>query len=109
MRFIPLAIAAIGLLSAPAIAHPEHDGPPMQRKSMGQYAKDAVIKLITQAKLDASWSKVEPLKSETRVRGGRQQWVVTFRNDPIKNANKRMLYVVLTQGGDYISSSLTPD
>ena len=44
-----------------------------------------------------------------RVRGGRQQWVVTFRNDAIKNANKQMLYVVLTPGGDYISSSSTPD
>ena len=109
MRFIILAIMAIATLSAPAIAHPEHDGPPVQSKTMDQYAKDAVIKLITQAKLDASWSKVEPLKTEKRIRGGREQWIVSFRNDAIKNVNKRMLYVGLTPGGDYISSSSTPD
>lgn len=108
MRFVTLTLAAIGTLSAPAIAHPEHDAPRIQRKPIGEAAQDAVIKLVTQAKLPASWGSVKPLKSEMKMKQGAQQWVVTFRNDAIRVPAKRMLYVVLTPSGEFISAGPRP-
>ena len=106
MRKLLLSAAALAVFASPALAHPEHDEMPrrVERKPIAESAKDAVIRLVTQAKLDASWSSVSAEKSEMRMIGGAQRWVVTFRNPAIKVAAKRILYVLLTPNGDFVSA-----
>lgn len=107
MRTIFIALAAVGSPAAPALAHPDgHDRPQYEeRKPIGVSAQEAVIKLVSQAKLPASWSAVKPIDSKVRVKNGAQQWVVSFRNDAIKAAAKRNLYVVMTMDGTFVSAN----
>lgn len=107
MRNVLITLAAVVSLAAPALAHPDgHDRPQYEeRKPIGVSAQEAVVKLVSQAKLPASWSAVKPLNSKVRVRNGAQQWVVSFRNDKIKNRAKRNLYVVMTMDGAFVSAN----
>ena len=56
MRYILLSAAILATLASPAFAHPEHEEMPRPavRKPMAEVAKSEVIKLVTQAKLQAS-------------------------------------------------------
>ena len=105
MRNILLSAAIVATFATPALAHPEHEEMPRPavRKPMAEIAKGEVIKLVTQAKLAASWSSAKAIKTDTQVINGAQRWVVTFQNPAIKSASKRTLYVVLAQNSDFVA------
>lgn len=108
MRKLPFTLAIAGIFAAPALAHPDHDAMPEQatRKPISQTAQDQVIRLVSQARLDSSWSSAKAIKSEKRSVKGVEQWVVTFRNDAAAPA-KKLLYVVLAGSGAFISAGHT--
>ncbi|MGA9580739.1 MAG: DUF6488 family protein [Allosphingosinicella sp.] len=107
---IAAAAAAVGTLSAPALGHPggHADEYQPQRRPITEIAQESVVKLVTQAKLPASWSKAKVVKSDLRVKGGAQQWVVTFQNLAERNRAKRMLYVIMSTDGTFISANHRP-
>jgi hypothetical protein len=108
MRVALIAVAAaVGSLTAPALGHPggHADEYQPQRRPITEIAQESVVKLVTQAKLPASWSKAKVVKSDLRVRGGAQQWVVTFQNLAERNRAKRVLYVVMSTDGTFISAN----
>jgi hypothetical protein len=108
MRLALVALAAaVGSLTAPAIAHPggHADEYQPQRRPITEIAQESVVKLVTQAKLPASWSKAKIVKSELRTRAGAQQWVVTFQNLAERNRAQRVLYVILRTDGTFISAN----
>lgn len=108
MRIALIAVAvAVGSLTAPALSHPggHADEYQPQRRPITEIAQESVVKLVTQAKLPASWSKAKIVKSDLRVRGGAQQWVVTFQNLVERNRAKRMLYVIMSTDGTFISAN----
>ena len=109
MRNLLFSIALLATFVTPALAHPEHEEMPRPsvRKPMAEIAKGEVIKLVTQAKLPASWSSAKAIKTDTQVIGGTRRWVVLFQNPAIKSASKRTLYVVLAQNGDFAFHSYT--
>ena len=109
MRNSLIAVTVLATVAGPTLAHPEHDEMPQraERKPMAETAKDAVIKLVTQAKLPSSWSKAKATQTEARMIGGTQSWVVTFDNPAVKTAAKRKLYVVLTKSGEFVSAAHT--
>jgi hypothetical protein len=104
-----IAAASMAVVATPAFAHPDGDQDYRpQRKPIAELAKDAVVKLVTQSKLPASWAKVDASGSDLRPKEGKPQWVVTFENPQIKNASKRMLYVTMTGTGEFVSASHKP-
>jgi hypothetical protein len=107
MRLALVALAAAGSLTAPAIAHPggHDDEYRPQRRPITEIAQEAVVRLVTQAKLPASWSKATVVKSELRTRAGVQNWVVTFQNLAERNRAKRVLYVYMTTDGTFLSAN----
>lgn len=109
VKNLAIAFCAATIISAPAIAHDPMEHMRMeQRKPIGQSAQDAVTKLVTQAKLPASWSGIEPVESKLRIKDGTEQWVVAFRNDKIRKGAQRKLYVIMSKNGDFISASHKP-
>lgn len=113
MRLALFALAAaVGGFTAPApaLAHPGgHDAQHRpEPRPIAQIAQESVVKLVTQAKLPASWSKARVLKSEQRTRAGARIWVVTFQNLAERNPAKRMLYVVMSTNGTFISANHRP-
>lgn len=107
MRILILALAAVSTLAAPAVAHPDgHDQQfRAEQRPMSDRAQESVVKLVTQAKLSASWSKAEPIKSQVRTKGGAEQWVITFENKAERRRAKRLLYVLMTPSGEFISAN----
>ena len=107
MRNILLSAVILTTFASPALAHPEHDEMPRPavRKPMAEVAKSEVIKLVTQAKLPASWSSAKAINTETRVIKGAQCWVITFQNPAVKLKSKRTLYISMAQNGDFVSHS----
>lgn len=107
MRFAISALAALAFAAAPALAHPEgHDRQyQAERRPVAELAQDAIVKLVTQAKLPASWAKAEAIKSDVRTRNGAQQWVITFENKADRRRGKRLLFVLMTPEGDFISAN----
>ena len=108
MRFLLIAIVAAGSFSGAALAHPDgHDEQfrVAERRPIPDVAQDAVVKLVSKAKLPASWAKAKPIKSAVRTKNGAQQWVVTFRNNSERRRAKRLLYVLITPGGEFISAN----
>ena len=104
---ICLVGASFALYAAPAIAHPEDEmaGRYQRAPSTAELANEAVIKLVTQSKLATSWTKARAIKTATRTRKGTEQYVVTFRNDAIREPAKRMLYVIMTTDGKFVSAN----
>lgn len=103
---VTLASAAIAMASAPVHAHPGgHEGEYERAPSIPELARDSVVRLISQAKLPASWSTARDVRSFTRSRGGTEQLVVEFRNDAIRQRAKRSLFVIMTRGGQFISAN----
>lgn len=107
MRIALLALAAaVGTTAVPAVAHPDGHGEYMpQRRPIAEMAQDSVVKLVTQAKLSASWANAKPLKSEMRTKSGVQQWVVTFQNPSERVRAKRTLYVIMHLDGSFVSAN----
>ena len=107
MRFAILAFAAISTFTAPAMAHPEgHDQEyQTERRPVSEVAQEAVVKLVTQAKLPASWAKAKTIKQDLRTRNGTPQWVITFENKAERRRAKRLLHVLVTTDGEFISAN----
>jgi len=102
-----LAGAFFALSAAPAVAHPEDEmaGRYQRAPSTAELAREAVIKLVSQSKLATSWTKARAVNTSTRTRKGAEQYVVTFRNDAIRHPAKRMLYVIMTADGRFVSAN----
>ncbi|MDQ3247306.1 MAG: DUF6488 family protein [Pseudomonadota bacterium] len=107
MRLAFLALAALTIVGTPVVAHPDgHDNQfRVERRPIAELAQDSVVKLVTQAKLPASWSKAPSIGSQMRTKNGAEQWVITFENKAIRVRAKRRLYVLMTPEGEFISAN----
>jgi hypothetical protein len=106
MRALFIALAVAATAATPAFAHPEPDFDTQPRRPpITDLAKQAVIKLVSQAKLPATWSNATVAKLDLRMKNGVDQWVVTFSNPAIRNPAQRVLYVLMTREGEFISAN----
>ncbi len=107
MRLALLALVALSVFGTPVAAHPDgHDKQySVERRPIAEIAKDSVVKLVTQAKLPASWSKAPSVASQKRTKNGAEQWVITFENKAIRVRAKQRLYVLMTPDGEFISAN----
>ena len=114
MRVLAFAILSFAGLGTAASAHPEgHDdeqyrAPIPARVDIPEAARQAVIRLVSQARLPASWAKARPAATSQRMRNGAQQWVVSFRNPAIRNRAQRSLFVVMRSDGSFVSANHRP-
>jgi hypothetical protein len=107
MRMLLMALATTLACASPSWAHPEHDMDMSEnpRSIALSSAGDIVDRMVARGAIDASWRTVAPSDATLRQHNGASQWVVTFRNNAVRNPAQRVLYVVLSYTGDYISSS----
>ncbi len=102
MSFAHAALAAALLaLSAPALAHPDHDAAPSANRSIAEKAQDAVLVQIAMSKLDARWRTAVPGKPEARATGTATTWAVPFRQPQ----GSGTLIVMLSEAGEFISAT----
>jgi hypothetical protein len=92
-------------MAALAMAHPEgHDEYSEPRPlPVTLLAQQAVARLVTEDKLPASWAEAKLLGRELRTKDGVLQWVVIFQNEAERRRTRRMLYVLMSSSGSFIS------
>lgn len=103
MHKFAIALAFLLAPTAPLLAHPDHDMEEPERP-VEQIAKDNVTRLITKGKLPASWSKATLEGIRSRSAGGARQTIVTFRNNAEQKADRKLLYVVMSADGTFVSA-----
>jgi hypothetical protein len=104
MRFSPLCLSALVVLSSPVLAHGDHDEEDEAHMSAEQTGRTAIVRLITQAKLPSSWTKATLVSTKPRTVKGLRQTVLTFRNPAVTNPAQQSLFVVLDNKHAFLSA-----
>jgi hypothetical protein len=101
-------ICALAFVPPTAWAHGSNSGhshKPLSRSQAVDAAKRIVKKMTNDRAVDASWTGATVAGAEKKVRDERAEWVVTLTNSKIADAEKRTLYVFMTETGDYIAAN----
>ncbi len=84
-----------------------HSHSPVNQKAANAIATKIIASFIKQKTLDKSWASTTVSSSEKKTFNSKQEWVVSFINEKVSDAEKRKLYVFLTLSGDYIAANYT--
>ena len=114
MKTLPTALVLSSLLfCAPVIAGSGHDHghshaqTSVDKETVEKNAVKAINALIESRKIDKSWASITVNSSEKKIINGDPEWLVTFINEKIADADKQKLYIFLTLGGEYIAANHT--
>lgn len=57
--------------------------------------------------IEKSWISTKPGKAEKKTFSKGEEWVVSFKNDKIKDKSKQTLYIFYSLDGHYIAANYT--
>lgn len=103
----------IALFSSAALSGSGHDHghghshEPVTQQQAEQIASRVVSSLINKSVIDKSWDGITVEKSEQKTFDGRQEWVVSYKNEKASDPQKRTLYIFLTLTGEYLAANYT--
>lgn len=101
------------LFAAPVIAGSGHDhghGHSHEATSSAvviTLAGKKVKQLAEAGKIDSTWAAIEASKAEQKTFAHDPEWVVSFKNDQIKETSKQTLYLFFSLHGQYIATNYT--
>jgi hypothetical protein len=103
-----LVLATLGATAvAPVQAHPG-PGEAVPREEAVRRADSQISRLVESGKLEKSWVLGAKLQSaDLRAMGGGKEWVLTFSNASATEADKKLLYVFLSETGEYLAANFT--
>lgn len=97
------------IFASPAMAggNHSHSTEPVSSEEAASKASGIVTQLADAQKIDLAWvgTKVETVEQKTYAKG--PEWVVTFKNDKVKDAAKQTLYLFFALNGDYLGANYT--
>lgn len=65
---------------------------------------EEITRLIKKGKLDAGWSTAEFVSAEKRANKGKEEWLLTYKNDA---SEKKNLFVFLSASGKFVAANHT--
>lgn len=68
-------------------------------------ASQKMHQLVKSGKIDATWSEVKTGSIAQKDFGHGPEWVITFKNDKVKDVSKQILYLFYSQDGHYIAAN----
>lgn len=98
---------AIGFYSFNAFAGGGHAHDVITSEDAVEKATQKVKQLAKSGKIDASWANAthENVDKKTYAKG--PEWVVTFSNNQVADADKQTLYVFFSLDGHYIAANFS--
>jgi hypothetical protein len=84
-----------------------HSHGPITSEAAVKKATKQIQTLIERGKLEKSWGDVKATGAIQKTFAKGTEWVVTFKNDKVKDPAKQSLYVFYTVEGSYIASNHT--
>lgn len=115
-KLLTVLFITLGMISTQSFAGAGHghapDGShqPHSSASEGTIIKRATKVMNNLAKkgsIDASWSKGKQVSMEKAIYANGPEWVITFKNDKVKDIKKQMLYIFYSIDGHYIAANYT--
>ena len=91
--------------ASPALAHPHHESP-VGRQEAAEIAQGFVREMIRLEILDRTWEGASPLRAEQKERDGHLEWVFSYLN-PSAPEDKRVLYIFLSEIGEFIAANFS--
>ena len=109
MRLTTLLLGfTLSLFSFSVMSHGSgHSNTPVNQEVATTNATRIVAALVERDKLDKSWASMTASSVEKKTFNENPEWVAVFINNEITDPAKRMFYVFLTLGGDYIAANHT--
>ena len=103
-----LALALFPLTAVAGAGHNHsHGHDPVSAEKAAAIATQRVEHLAANGKIDASWKGIKAETPEQKRFGGNLEWVVSFKNEAVKEPAKRTLYLFLTLEGEYLAANYT--
>ena len=84
-----------------------HGQPEVSGEEAMKRASKTIAKLADAKKIDASWVGIAADKVVKKTFSKGPEWVVTFKNDKIKDPSKQTLYLFLSLWGDTLGANYT--
>ena len=114
-KYISALLMSLALISSPALAgtghsHGEahgHSHGPIKAQAAGAKSKEQVAAFVKAGKLADSWLKLEPVSVEQKSFSKGPEWVITFKNEKVKDTSKQTLYFFYSLDGRYIAANYT--
>lgn len=78
-------------------------------KKAATKAKHKVAYLAKTGKIDKSWSGLKHVSVEKKKFKKGEEWVITFKNNKVKDKTKQSLYIFYSLDGHYIAANHTGD
>lgn len=103
--FIASPVMAGGGHSHDANGGHSHAQVPVSSKEAVNRASEKVNQLSRSGKIDSSWSDVKPSSVEQKEYKKGSEWVITFKNDQVKDPLKKTLYLFYSLDGHYIATN----
>lgn len=112
MKFITSVLIALAITTTSLIAHSHsgghsHKKEPIDKATAEKKSLKILNNFIEKKVIDESWEGIEVESSYTEMFQGHKEWVVTFKNDKIKDVKKQKLYVFWTITGKYVAANHT--
>ena len=99
------AFAGAGHDHGPASQHDQGPASPISETQALERANVVVDKLVEKEKLESSWSEAKCVGAEKKEGKTGPEWVVTFNNANVKDAEKQNLYVFFSETGKYLAAN----
>ena len=104
-------IFCISLLAAFGVAHAheghDHDEKPVTQQEAAKTADKALIALVKNKELDASWQVKQRQETKTHLVDGAKIWRVSYKKPAGPDGAEKTLYVFIDVAGNYIDSNYT--
>lgn len=87
--------------------HGSHSHGPVSADKAQAKALKKVEFLASKGTVASSWTSAKFEKAEKKTFGKNIEWVVSFKNDKVKDKSKQTLYIFLSLDGRYIAANYT--
>jgi hypothetical protein len=101
-----LSVAAAGAGFGPAVAHPHHDVAIGREQAM-QIARRMIAEMIRLKIIAESWVEASPIAGEQKERDGHVEWVFSYLNLAAEKEEERVLYIFLSDSGEFIAANFS--
>ena len=85
--------------------HSNHAHGPISEAKARAKATKTMQSLAKRGVIDKSWSSVKPVKAEKKTFAKGEEWVVSFKNNKVKDKAKQTLYIFYSLDGHYIAAN----
>lgn len=82
-----------------------HSQPPVSKDEAISRASKKVNQLATKGVIDETWKDVKAHSATQKRFSKGAEWVITFKNDNVKDSTKQNLYLFFSLDGHYIAAN----